>query len=64
MGSGTPGFKPDEVVFKELRILGALGVDTSSYVAALEILAGDRYPFDLVSRRVASLDEVGELCSR
>jgi len=58
---GTPGFRPDDVVFKELRILGALGVDTASYEAALGILAGDRYPFDLVSRRIAPLDEVGEL---
>ena len=26
-----PGFDPDHVVFKELRVLGALGVDTVAY---------------------------------
>lgn len=57
----TAGFNPDDVVFKELRILGALGVDTASYQAALELLAGDSYPFGLISRRVAPLEEVGEL---
>ena len=43
--AGTPGFWPDLVVYKELRILGALGVDTASYVAALDLLASGRYPF-------------------
>src|SRR5207248_3165926 len=35
----TPGFWPDLIVFKELRILGALGVDAPAYRAALELLA-------------------------
>src|SRR5690606_19279942 len=36
---GAPGFNPDLVVLKELRLLGALGVDTDDYVAALDLLA-------------------------
>lgn len=35
----TPGFVPDLVVLKELRVLGALGVDVEDYRAALELLA-------------------------
>src|SRR5919107_1897921 len=40
----TPGFWPDLIVFKELRILGALGVDAPAYRAALDLLATGRYP--------------------
>jgi alcohol dehydrogenase len=42
--AGAPGFDPDLVVYKELRILGALGVDVVAYRAALDLLAaGDAY---------------------
>lgn len=58
---GTPGFRPDDVVFKELRILGALGVDTTDYKAAFELLAGHKYPFEELPRAVAPLEHVGEL---
>ena len=44
-GVGAPGFFPDMVVMKEIRILGALGVDTTAYRAALDLLASGRYPF-------------------
>jgi alcohol dehydrogenase len=52
----TPGFHPDLVVYKELRVLGALGVDTEAYRAALDLLASGRYPFADLPRRVAPLD--------
>lgn len=52
----TPGFHPDHVVYKELRIIGALGVDTDSYTAALDLLARGAYPFADLSRSVVSLD--------
>jgi alcohol dehydrogenase len=44
-GTGaTPVFDADLVVFKELRVLGALGVDAEAYSAALALLAaGDPY---------------------
>lgn len=54
-------FSPDLIVFKELNVLGALGVDTESYRRAIEILAGDRWPFAAIDRRVASLDEAEDL---
>jgi alcohol dehydrogenase len=57
----TPGFNPDAVVFKELRLLGALGVDAPAYRAALEMLAADPALFADLPRRTASLSEVGAL---
>jgi alcohol dehydrogenase len=56
-----PDFWPDHIVFKELRILGALGVDSPAYGAALELLATGRYPFADLPRRVAGLDDAEEL---
>jgi alcohol dehydrogenase len=53
----APDFWPDHIVFKELRIVGALGVDSAAYRAALALLATDRYPFAGLSRRVASLSD-------
>jgi alcohol dehydrogenase len=59
--SDTPGFSPDHVVYKELRILGALGVDAPAYRAALELLASGRYPFADLPRRGVDLDGADEL---
>jgi alcohol dehydrogenase len=50
----VPGFDPDLVVYKELRIVGALGVDAHAYRAALDLLASERFPFAEVLRRTAS----------
>jgi alcohol dehydrogenase len=52
-----PDFWPDHIVFKELRIIGALGVDSPAYRAALELLATGRFPFADLPRRVAGLDD-------
>ena len=57
----TPGFWPDLIVFKELRILGALGVDAPAYRAALDLLATGRYPFADLPRRCVPLDEAEDL---
>lgn len=57
----TPGFWPDLVVYKELRILGALGVDAPAYRAALDLLATGRYPFADLPRRCAGLDDAEAL---
>ena len=56
-----PGFRADLVVLKELRLLGALGVDVTAYAAALDLIASDRYPFRDVARRVVGLDDAGDL---
>jgi alcohol dehydrogenase len=59
--SETPGFDPDLIVYKELRILGALGVDAVAYRAALELLASRRFPFAELPRRVAGFDDMPDL---
>jgi len=59
--SGAPGFAPDAVVFKELRILGALGVDTASCRAALALVASGRYPFAELPCRVAGFGDLAAL---
>jgi alcohol dehydrogenase len=64
--AGTRGgpvreFQPDHIVFKELRIVGALGVDSGAYRAALALLASGRYPFADLPRRVATLDDAEAL---
>lgn len=51
-----PGFWPDHIVYKELRILGALGVDVTAYRAAVELLASGRWPFEDIPRRIVDLD--------
>jgi alcohol dehydrogenase len=56
-----PGFWPDHIVYKELRILGALGVDADAYRAALGLLASGRYPFADLPRRCVDLDGVEAL---
>ena len=52
----TPGFNPDHVVYKELRILGALGVDLPAYQAALDLLESGKYPFAALTRRTVGMD--------
>lgn len=60
-GIDVPGFSPDAVVFKELRILGALGVDVTAYRSALALLAEDRFPFADLPRRCVGLDGAAAL---
>jgi alcohol dehydrogenase len=63
-GSGeTPGFEPDHVVMKELRVLGALGVDTVAYDAALALLDARVFPFESLPLRAVGFDGVGALLS-
>jgi threonine dehydrogenase-like Zn-dependent dehydrogenase len=57
----TPGFRPDAITFKELTIIGALGVDAPVYRRALDLLASDRYPFRELPRRVEPLETAANL---
>jgi len=57
----TPGFWPDLIVYKELRILGALGVDVGAYRAALDLLASGRFPFADLPRRAVGFDDLPHL---
>ena len=59
----APIFNPDHIVYKELRVLGALGVDSAAYAEALALLAARRFPFEALPRRVAGLQQVGDLLS-
>jgi alcohol dehydrogenase len=59
----TPGFHPDHVVYKELRILGALGVDVAAYRPALELLARDHALAGL-PREVVGFDGLEPLLRR
>jgi alcohol dehydrogenase len=58
---GTPGFHPDRVVRKEAHIVGAIGVDTSAYRAALALLGDGGSALGDVARTVAPLSAVEEL---
>ena len=60
-GSSAPGFWPDVIVFKQLRVLGALGVDVTAYWAALDLLASGRCPFASLPRRCVGLDDAEDL---
>jgi alcohol dehydrogenase len=52
---------PDLVVLKELRIIGALGVDVTAYRAAVELLVAGRYPFADLPREVVGFEGVERL---
>ena len=59
--TGTPGFTPDHIVYKELRVLGALGVDATAYRAALELIGTQRYPFAELPRRAVGFGGLNAL---
>lgn len=61
---GAPGFEPDDLVSRELRVVGALGVDADAYRRALTLLASGRYPFAELPREIVGLDGVEALLQR
>jgi alcohol dehydrogenase len=61
LSSDTPGFWPDAIIYKELTVLGALGVDSPAYAKAIETLSKGRYPFESLSRQVVNLDTAEQL---
>jgi alcohol dehydrogenase len=60
-GRTVPELDIDLVVYKELRIVGALGVDVSAYRAALDLLAAGRHPFEDIDRRTAGFGGLAEM---
>jgi alcohol dehydrogenase len=60
-GDGSSAFNSDALVYKEVRLLGALGVQVPSYEAALTLLASGRLPFADIDRRVVGFAGVAEL---
>jgi alcohol dehydrogenase len=59
----TEGFDPDLLVYKELTVHGALGVDAPAYERALELLASGAYPFEEIPRTVSGLEGASQLLS-
>jgi alcohol dehydrogenase len=59
----TNGFDPDLLVYKELTVHGALGVDAPAYERALELLASGIYPFEEIPRTVSGLEDAPRLLS-
>jgi alcohol dehydrogenase len=55
------GFVPDLIVAKELRVLGALGVDAVAYRAAFDLLAAGAWPFADLPRRCVGFDDAADL---
>jgi alcohol dehydrogenase len=60
----VPGFRTDQLVWKELRILGVKGTDGPSYRAALDLLSTGRHPFAEVPREIAGLSEAEALLQK
>lgn len=60
-GGTADGFAPDTILFKELTVIGAFGVDVVAYRAALEMLAERRWPFEHMSRRIVGFDDAEDL---
>lgn len=54
-------FEPDLLVYKELHVVGALGVEYPAYRAALEILAMGRWPFDRITRESTGFAGLAQL---
>jgi len=57
----APGFDPDLIVYKEIRVVGALGVDAPAYRSALALLASGAFPFADLPRRTAGFAGIEEL---
>ena len=57
----VPGFDPDLIVYKEIRVQGALGVDAANYRAAIDLLVSRRFPFEELARRTAGFGEIEAL---
>ena len=55
------GFNSDALVYKEVHLLGALGVQVPSYEAALALLASRRVPFADIARGVVGFDGLADL---
>jgi alcohol dehydrogenase len=55
------GFVPDVIVAKELRVLGALGVDAEAYRAAFALLVAGSWPFADLPRRCVGFDDAAGL---
>ncbi len=58
---GADNLSIDSIIYKELRILGALGVDIHSYSRAVEILNSSEFPFESLTRLEIGFSEAQNL---
>jgi alcohol dehydrogenase len=58
---GAPGFNPDTIVYKELRVIGALGVDVGAYRKAIDMLVENSFPFATLPRKIAGFADLESL---
>jgi alcohol dehydrogenase len=56
-----PEFRPDQIVLKQLRVIGTRGTDIPEFRAAVELLASRRFPFDRIPRRMVDLEGLPDL---
>lgn len=61
LSNHVPNFWPDSIIYKELKILGALGVDSESYKRAIDTIASKKYPFEKIPRKVVGFKEASDL---
>lgn len=54
----APGFVPDKVLLKDLRIRGALAVRSWAYRQAIRVVTSGDYPFHLMHTHTLTIDEV------
>ena len=57
-GPMPAGSNMDLLVYKEIRLIGVLGVDAADYEAGLELLAHTDLPFASIDRGIAGFDQL------
>ena len=55
------GSNMDLLVYKEIRLVGVLGVDVADYQAGLDLLAGAELPLASIERGVVGFDDLPAL---
>ena len=53
----VPGFISDKIVLKEIRVQGAIGVTSSGYRSAIELIESRRYPLEKLHTHDFALQE-------
>jgi alcohol dehydrogenase len=60
-GPMPAGSNVDLIVYKEIRLLGVLGVDVTDYKAGLDLLAQTQLPLSSIERGVVGFDDLPAL---
>ena len=53
----VPDFLSDRIVFKELTVMGALGVDHPNYERAIRLIESRKYPLEKMHTHTLPLDQ-------